>query len=764
MKKLMRLALGAHIPRAKQALCVACLALCAGAARAEETDDEVVFSVTRGLYDTAFDLELSTADGDAKIYYTTDYSEPDESSDHLYTDPIRIAGTMTVKAIAVREDDLDHSRNVTAHTYIFAASVADQTRPSGAPERWSDTNGSCPASYALSSNVIKRVEDRVAFLAALSNAPIVSVTLPADDLFGEEDGIYTHPESLKDLPNEIRQADVEWVTGENVFGAGVGITPHGGYSRRFSITAKKSFGLKFRKWYGERTLNVPVLRRGGCETDEFRTLILRAENNHHWTSMETENRGGHPEYGTGMHDQFLRSRQKAMDGWQIEGTHVHLFLNGLYWGVYNITESVSDGFAATTWGGAIDLRKEYNVVVRASADEGGYRARDGVADDYEELLELMKADLTVPANYRAVEEKLDIDIFIDYILLECFAANDDWPGNNWMVISSPTLGMKLRYVAWDLEKSLGTDRLDTLTYREYEKNNLGPMAFHRKLIQQIEYRRRFAERARLHLCRAGGALTAERLVADYGALAETVRPIMYAEAARWGSYTYDHWDELPPVQQNPKKQYGLDEWDAERTRLEAWFRARPAAFIAQVEEVTGVKLDPDPLAPRGSSENPWAAGDTVMAYTNGAGGLVIKGVGAMSNFVNAAAVPWAAVAGEVSEVSLGRDVTRIGVNALAGFAANVPVQGLTATVLNDSIIAPAGAISPAGFETVAIVDGKAYLGVSVYTSDTLANPDWSVATNGIIEVPAEGKSGFFYLLSKPAMPSDAPHSPITILE
>ena len=35
-----------------------------------------------------------------------------------------------------------------------------------------------------------------------------------------------------------------------------------------------------------------------------------------------------------------------------------------------------------------------------------------------------------------------------------------------------------------------------------------------------------------------------------------------------------------------------------------------------------------------------------------------------------------------------------------------------------------------------------------------------VATNGVIEVPAEGKSGFFYLMSKPAVPSDSePHVP-----
>ena len=66
---------------------------------------------------------------------------------------------------------------------------------------------------------------------------------------------------------------------------------------------------------------------------------------------------------------------------------------------------------------------------------------------------------------------------------------------------------------------------------------------------------------------------------------------------------------------------------------------------------------------------------------------------------------------------------------------------------------PSGAVSGAEFESVQIVDGKAYLDVSVWTSDTITNQNWSVATNGVIEVPAEGKTGFFILQSKAAVPS-----------
>ena len=77
--------------------------------------------------------------------------------------------------------------------------------------------------------------------------------------------------------------------------------------------------------------------------------------------------------------------------------------------------------------------------------------------------------------------------------------------------------------------------------------------------------------------------------------------------------------------------------------------------------------------------------------------------------------------------------------------------------------APSGAVS-AEFDAVQIMDGKAYLDVSVYTNSEVKarGEGWGVATNGVIEVPAEGKSGFFYLMSKPSAPSDAIHAPIFI--
>ena len=165
-----------------------------------------------------------------------------------------------------------------------------------------------------------------------------------------------------------------------------------------------------------------------------------------------------------------------------------------------------------------------------------------------------------------------------------------------------------------------------------------------------------------------------------------------------------------------------------------------------------------PPPPMGSEENPWVIGDDVQAYTNGLGGLVIVGGGATSNFTDTASLPWSEVVDEIKSVTVPDAVTVIGDNLWAGLADDVVVNG--ESIARRKAIAagfpgetPSGAISPAEFERIDIVDGKALLGVSVYTSNTLTNQNWSVATNGVIEVPAEGKSGFFYLLSKPAVPA-----------
>lgn len=60
------------------------------------------FSVPGGIYLTEQSLVLSTTPADAKIYYTTDGSDPTASSIE-YTDAITIDTNMTIKAVAIKD-------------------------------------------------------------------------------------------------------------------------------------------------------------------------------------------------------------------------------------------------------------------------------------------------------------------------------------------------------------------------------------------------------------------------------------------------------------------------------------------------------------------------------------------------------------------------------------------------------------------------------------------------------------------------------------
>ena len=152
--------------------------------------------------------------------------------------------------------------------------------------------------------------------------------------------------------------------------------------------------------------------------------------------------------------------------------------------------------------------------------------------------------------------------------------------------------------------------------------------------------------------------------------------------------------------------------------------------------------------PEGTPSAPWTVGKDVTAYLED-GVLFVKGTGAMVDFASAADAPWAPVASRISRVEVAPTVTQIGEHAFDDVPANVPLA-----LTESQMPRASGAISGAEFDKVAIMDGKAYLDVSVYTSDAITNQNWSVATNGVIEVPAPGKQGFFYLMSKPGVPSD----------
>lgn len=530
----------------------------------EKPLEPVAFTPGRGVFtgSTVLSVELTHPESGVTIRYTLDHSEPTAEHGIVYDGtPIPVSGTTVIRATAVKEGHLAY-RNVETHSYIFLDQVADQTKASDVcADTWAD-EGSTPASYTVSKNVLTNAQARADFVAALRKAPIVSITMSDPDFFDKDNGLYVKPTTLTDVN---RQADIEWVSVDKPFGQGCAIEMHGGYSRRFDMQPKKPMKVKFKAPFGPSSLKQPVMKDAGSDVKEFKKLVLRGEHNYHWTQIKTSS-GSTPkaEAGTYMHDQFFRDAQELMSGYRVKGTHVHLFLNGMYWGLYNLTDHISDAYAATTWSdGDLDMRDYYDVI---SDDE----VRDGTNTGWKAVQALVNKGMDTKAQYDAITNGFDLVGYIDYLLVQWFVANEDWPGNNWVVAGSSKLGVPYRYLLWDVEKSLQVGD------KSFLNESTGAMAFHAKLRGNAEYKLLFADRIHKHFYN-DGALAPQALEERYGKMATEVRPRLFAEAARWGSYQAD-------FNVGTKKRYGLADWDKELALLTGtWFPTRRTTLLNQLQ-------------------------------------------------------------------------------------------------------------------------------------------------------------------------------------
>ncbi|MCP5091436.1 MAG: hypothetical protein GY949_10985, partial [Gammaproteobacteria bacterium] len=84
---------------------------------------DTTFSHDRGIYDTPFEVTITSATPDAVIYYTLDNSTPGPGS-NTYSTPISISETSVLRAIAVKTDHV--SSNIDTQTYgiLLSASSA----------------------------------------------------------------------------------------------------------------------------------------------------------------------------------------------------------------------------------------------------------------------------------------------------------------------------------------------------------------------------------------------------------------------------------------------------------------------------------------------------------------------------------------------------------------------------------------------------------------------------------------------------------------
>lgn len=537
--------------------------------------DPPVFSRMRGFQERPFALSLRAADG-LVIRYSLDGRAPAPDRGQIYTAPIPIAHSVVVRALAYRPEGGPAPSAVETHSFVFGDSVFRQpAAPPGLPSEWGvgvemPELGPVAADYGMDPRVIDDPRYAPRLDKALRDLPALSLSLDPDDLFGAERGIYRH--ATGEGPDWERPASVELIRSDGVAGFQVdaGLRMAGVASRHHQFTRKHSFSLRFRSRYGSPRLDYPLFPESSVA--RFDTLRLRAGFNDSFAFV--------PWRGQYLRDAWGRSSQRAMGWLAPRGRFAHLFLNGLYWGLYEVAEEPTAAFAADHLGGR---EADYDVVKSAERGEGG--VEDGNRIAYERLIAM--TDLADPVRYRQVADLLDIDAFADYMLLNIYSLNLDWQ-TNWRAARDRVTGFGFRFFSWDTEISLDLlqpgHRLYEPAYEDDVSVTMGVDGLHDRLMRSPEYRLAFADRARRQLF-AAGALTDGAAAERYRRLAAQIEDPMILESARWGDSPPGGlarrdggalWDAYFAAKGPGAPQTQGQEWAAERDRLLSDFFPRRA--------------------------------------------------------------------------------------------------------------------------------------------------------------------------------------------
>ncbi|HUF61251.1 MAG TPA: lamin tail domain-containing protein [Verrucomicrobiales bacterium] len=545
------------------------------------------FSAERGLFEEPFDLALSCDTPGSAIVYTTDgdlpslfngtrVSGPDEDSAPRTT--LRMTGSTVLRAMAQRAGY--QSSPVRTHTYLFPSDVVRQSPNGQAPPGWpaSSVNGQV-FDYGMDPEIVDHHDYRDSIVPSLRDIPSLSVVTGLSNLIHPLRGIYVNAQ--KDGRTWERPASFEWLRADGLRGFQIdgGLRIRGGFSRG-DFNPKHSFRVFFRQEYGAGSLRYPLFETEGA--DRFEKIDLRTAQNYAW-SNDTFNDARR---NTFLREVFARDTQAAMGQPYTRSRYLHLYLNGLYWGLYMTQERSEADYAQTYFGGR---SSDYDVV-KVEAGPYTIAATDGDLDAYARLHSLAHRPLEDADFYAlqgldpsgnddpGLERHLDPSNLIDYMLVIFYTGSFDAPlagsgrANNFYAVRNRNARDAWRFFCHDLEHSMldvHENRLGPFSSgQQFEYFN--PQWLHQQLAASPAYRLQFADHVRKHFFH-NGILTPEQAAGRWQARRAQIELAIIAESARWG----DQHETVP---------YTRADWAAEASRMvETWFPARTGIVFRQFQ-------------------------------------------------------------------------------------------------------------------------------------------------------------------------------------
>lgn len=438
-----------------------------------------------GFYLGSVSVVLSTTETNAQIYYTTDGSVPTTSSS-LYSSPLTFSSTTLIRAKTISNDaNILPSFNET-NTYFINES------------------------YTM---------------------PVISLASGGFTSLFDNTGSQ-HIVASFEYFDKNKQFQLEGM-GE--------VDPHGNDSWAFP---QKGIDFEAKDQYGYfYTIGYPLFtdpKLSTTDRTEFDNIHLKAGASDNYPYAETQN--GVP--GCHLRDAFIQSFAWRYD-LNVDVRRYApciLFINGEYWGLYEIREKVDADFTDYYYDqpkGQVDMLKYW----------GGLTVNEGSDTGWVNLYNfVMNNNMADPVNYSHVDSIYNLKSLVDYYIYNTYIVNSDWINWNsawWRGRNPDGDKKKWRYWLWDQDNSLGLGQnysgWPTTGYTadpcdlETVFQNAGPNMGHADMITQLMNNQDFTD---LYINRYADLLNTvmncDTIEAHLDYIIGLLTPEMPAQIAKWG--------------------------------------------------------------------------------------------------------------------------------------------------------------------------------------------------------------------------------------
>jgi hypothetical protein len=479
----------------------------------EQELDAPEFSHESGLYPSNFNLEITSEENGATIVYTLDGSEPDINN---------TAGTIFEYKNSYPNGTNDPFGPLLQETYIstvYSAPILVKDN-SGNPDKLASKNSvqddiytppnPVRKTFIIKAKVFRGNENsptvaRTFFVWPSGNPyklPIVSIQTEESNLFDYNKGVYTagvdfdtwreenpnNKQAYKPEHNNFWRRGLDWEYPANVqifeqkllspvlnLNAGFridGESSRGKILKALKLYARNVYDEKNSFEYNLFEQNIP----GAIRINNFKRILLRGNGSGDDIALDAA---------------INNIMQPMFNGITRIKNAVH-FINGEYWGI----TAIRDSFDKYHFANNFNLEEDNIIII--DCDKGKCVVNEGNEEDFN-TYNVMKDyiydnDLSIAANYAEAEKLLDMDSFINHMVLTIFVANDRFESSYWRArnpINAEFGDGKWRLTISDFDSSLKDNNfLNTFTEIDTDDDN----SFFGKLLKNEDFKNKFINR------------------------------------------------------------------------------------------------------------------------------------------------------------------------------------------------------------------------------------------------------------------------------